>query len=360
MKQSLLPLAICLLVVVGPAFAEGDSRFGAVDALLAEARQAMVAAANPPALSARAREEFERKCSAGFSLEAVAVDRAAFPINDTSPLILGMIDNIRSYYECEAFSRREPDACRALPRYQPTNQPNEYESRCRSSYIRSRLIQLNVAGRRDAAKVCEALPFSAEDLHTTSVAEECDWMTDRVPDPHCQDPISPKLEVIDVKDCLAHRVLFADEEKCDSIKDAPIAEVTRGIYMARCRDSAAYRKAYQARDINRCGDSLVCRMLMGGDVCGRHKEKFKAGFCSFRAREEMRLETARALRRGRTEAVFARLDGLMEGFEPKSEPGYASRFAAYRALRDEFDQSMKGSVAFQAEAQARPSEQTRH
>lgn len=376
--KSLLLSAVFLFLAGIPASAQEtsptlDSRLQSMDALLARVRETAdqmdAWPALPPGsaatqdfetLSALAQKRLEQRCENDFSLEAVEKNAAAFPLNDTSPPILEMIDSIRHYYECRAFTRRQPDLCRALPRYQPTNQPDDYEARCRTSYVRSRVIQLNAAGRRDAAKICEALPFSSDDLYESTPREECNWMLDKEMDRHCKAPISPSLDVIDIKDCLAHHVIHASPVNCAAIKEAPIAEVTRSIYHARCQDALAYRTAFRSKDAGRCGASLVCRMLLGENICGRHLEKFKGSYCRYWAQDNLKKEidflfaeyeslrkrnqdTAQLIRqrRDQAETLLAQLDSMMERFEPKSQPDYVSRRNDYRALRRKFEEAMR-------------------
>lgn len=385
MNLGTLSLAVLLLVPAGAACAQqappvtasrgSDARLQNMDSLLAQAQEAAAqvdAMAGLPqdsfsvddieTLSNAAQRNLDRKCRADFSLEAVEKDVSAFPLNDGRTPISTMIDSIRHYYECRAFTQHKPQLCEALPRYQPSNQPDDYVARCRTSYVRFRVIQLNAARRPDAAKACMTLPLSADDLYETNLREECAWMTDPRPDAHCKAPISPALDTIDIKDCLAHHVLHASPANCAAIQEAPTAEVTRSIYHARCRDALAYRLAYQSHDIGRCGGSAVCRMLMGENVCGQHLEKFKEAFCSFWTRENLkkevdllsaqqevsrrqRIEAAQELlrRRSQVQVLLAQLGEMVENFEPKSQPDYISRRDHYRSLRKRIEGSLRSA-----------------
>lgn len=223
-------------------------------------------------------------------------------IPGTNSPIVGMVDGIRRYYECEAFLQRKPDLCRELDRYQDwefygskiktPNKPDDLEAYCRSINNNYIILQLNVAGRRDAAQVCETLPFTREELGDRSLRDECEWMTSQTPDPGCRAPISPELGRLEIEDCVAHFVLHPDGKNCASIDYAPLTEGARAIYRARCRDALAYRRASRSKTAGSCWHSLACRMLMGERICGRYLEGFKGEFCRFWAQRAL-LQEAR-------------------------------------------------------------------
>lgn len=316
-------LNACLLSLAVAAFARAESRYEPIDALLARL-------ADSHEIASPERRGLERKCLADFSIDSIAREKTPPLIYGTKSPIAGLVDGIRRYYECEAFTQGKPDLCKALVRYQnwevygdtikTTNRSDDLEAYCRSINNNFIVIRLNVAGRPDAAKACEALPFTREELGDKSLPDECEWMTTKTPDPGCRSPISPALGRQEIEDCVAHGVLHADEGACPLIDDAPLTEGARAIYRARCKDAAAYRRAFRAKDASRCGGSLVCRTLMGEKVCSRHLDRFRGEFC--------RSWTQRKLR----EILFIELEKLLAGFEPKWDPGYVTRREAYREL----------------------------
>jgi hypothetical protein len=200
-----------------------------------------------------------------------------------------MVDGIRRYYECEAFLRGDPGICGKLARYQKwevygdkiktENRQRDFEVYCRSLNNNLIVIRLNVTGRKDAAKICAALPFTEEELGDRSVEDECQWMTEPTPDPQCQGAISPALGVLEIEDCVSHFVFHADEKTCPLIDGAPLSPGARSVYRKQCDEVALYRKAHKAKDVRRCGASLGCRMLMGENVCSRHLEGFREEYC---------------------------------------------------------------------------------
>jgi hypothetical protein len=331
MRAIFPPLAGVLLAVLGAVPVRAGADLKAMDDLLGQARplvarfEEMVKPdeSRPPAAGseARASPELERlreRCLADFSRERMLGARIDFPIDDD------LSDSLRRYHECEAFSRKDVGFCRGLNRYS-TSKQKDLADRCRINYNRYVVTQLNITGRPDAAKVCESLSFSADDLYGTSLREECAWQTGE-PDPNCKDLLAPSLGYTEVKDCLIHPIYHGDGRVCPLIKKARITCAQCVLnYETMCLEASAYRRAYEAKDASLCGDSLGCRMLMGEKVCGGRLEEVGARFCRLRARKEF------------LEALLARLGGLIEGFHPESEPGYAARRDEYRSLRGRSD-----------------------
>jgi hypothetical protein len=377
-----LPLALLFLASSNGAYAADDSRLKAVDALLLQARPLVArfeetvnavlpvlrtpSETAPDELTRLARKRLQENCSSDFSINVKTGRKKSFPtakmIHELEPYqIGGMLHQIQRYYECEAFMQRKPDLCLAMARYQSATQPDETNC-CLISYVRSSVIQMNVTGRPDAAKTCESLPFPPFTLDGRSPREECAWMTSKEPRAGCKNALDPTLQDEEAKDCLTGAILRADESVCAIIKDAPLPPESQAIYKERCDDMLGLRKAYPANDPELCGDSLVCRMMMGEKVCDRRLAIVKDQFCSLwsrhktpetaagmlAAQESLRKKKAEALallkeRRSQLDGLFAQAAQLLEDFEPKSEPGYISRQSAYKALRQDFAHPLEAS-----------------
>lgn len=380
-----------------PAAFSADPRFKAADALfsrvgtmltaleglrgsIASTMKAVEASASGD-LSAQARKRLQQKCLADFSIAVIAAHKTPPLVYGSKSPIDGMVDSIRRYYECEAFSRRKPALCGELSRYQnweseaydpvsklygnkikTQNKPEDFRGLCAGNYKNFSIIQLLVAGRADAVEVCKTLPFTPEDLRGTNLQKECELMTSPKPDPHCKRPRSPDMGEEELMACLEDDFLRADESACPSLtKDVPfLTKESRVIYQSRCQDLAAYRRAYRAKDAKRCGNSLVCRMLMGEDVCDRYLDKLKGEYCRSWTQENLKTavdilseeqrtsrmrisEIAETLkqRQAEVEALLSGLSNELENFEPKSDPAFASRIEAYRALRGKVDKLVK-------------------
>jgi hypothetical protein len=333
-----------------------DLRLKAIDDLLSRARPLVAkllipslrldGRIPPQELESRARRQLQEKCAADFSIDFFTEQEMTSPIND-------VVWDLRRYYECQAFSQRQPDICRAILRYKSLDRSGDLnlEEKCRVRYIHYTLIQLNVADRPDAAKVCETMPFPSYALDGDTPQEECAWMTAQKPDPACKNPADPALGEAVIKDCLGQRILHADEEACALVEKVSLPDSVRPIYRRRCADAASFRTAYLAKDAGLCGNSLVCRMMMGENICDQYLERMRLNFCPLWVGEKLKDAVAR-LPSGRespdarqAEALLSRLDGLMQRFEPKDEPGYLSRREAYNALLKKLEKSLKRSIS---------------
>lgn len=297
-----------------------------------------------------------RKCLEDFSIEVIAGHKTPPLVYGSKSPIPGMVDGIRRYYECEAFLQRRPDICDALARYQnwevygetikTVNKPDDLAYMCRTSYIRLSLIKLNAAGRPDAARVCETLPFhaSSEHLFFPTLREECAWMTMRQPIAECANPVDPALGE-DAMDCIQHRIVHSDASACPLIEKAPLTPGARAIYQAWCLEAAAYSKAFRAKDAGLCGEILTCRMLMGEKVCDRHLNKLKEDYCRSGAQKKRARssETDEPIKRrqAQIDALLLRLGDELANFERKSDPAFVSRAEAYGVLRKKAEQAAR-------------------
>lgn len=230
-----------------------------------------------------------RQCLEDFSIETISRHEKPPVLRGTRSPLPGMLEALGNYYGCSAFIARKPDLCRELTRYQDWEVPLErvktgnapllLEADCRSLYNLWTVIQLNVFRRPDAAQICQALPFSEEELGATDVKEECAWMLGSEPDAHCLVDVSPSLGKKEIEDCASYYTLHPGEKNCAAIRTLPLTEGARAVYYARCLDALAYRKAYKAKDAGLCGRSLACRALMGENVCRRHLDRLKEDYC---------------------------------------------------------------------------------
>jgi hypothetical protein len=327
-------------------------------------------------LTSEAKKNLQEKCSADFSID--------FILSNKSSASLGKIaKDLWHYYECEAFSQRKVALCKAaavspLTGFYKSAAPSRLESDCQAEYIYHSLIQLNVSNRPDALKACETLPFPSDFLDPGDTQKgECLQLLSKEPEAGCKNPVSPDLGKEGIENCLTHRILHGDESVCPLIKDAPLPEDSRAALQERCRDAAAYRKAYQTKDAGRCLDSLACRMMMGEKICGRHLDRAQRIFCPIWTQEKLKdavviLTAERQAvqknssnvmgmlkqRREQVDDFFTQLSALMNGFEPKSEPGYVTRKEAFKTLSNKFNQSLKKASPRPPQAPLPPSRRT--
>jgi hypothetical protein len=179
---------------------------------------------------------------------------------------------------------------------------------------------------KSGLKACLSLPFSEDDLEGTSRREECSRVISEKIEKRCLRPQRASLGTTALKDCLSHHVYHADEERCALIEESPLPADVRAVYQGRCREAALFRLAHRFSDAEKCGDSPVCRMLMGQDICRRHLEAARPDICRAWSREKVKKD------------VVAKIDALMRAFEPKSHPGYRLRRSRYeeklKALRE--------------------------
>lgn len=347
-------------VVIAPA---GDEhRLQAIDALLAEIQPMMaefeefLSVSAPELKIARVtgsgglvpqkEKELLRRCSGDFSIDEVIGGKTTFPIDS-------MMWDLRRYHDCEAFTRRKPDLCKELAGYRPQTPHPNMEAGCRDSYNRYTVAQLNITGRPDAAKICETLSFSSLILDGEGPEVECAFETAK-PDPECKNVIIRKKPAGtgELEDCILQSILNGEGSVCAQIDD----QKENGYEKKMCQDTAAYRRAFHAKDAGRCGDSLVCRMLMGEKICSQHLAKVRLEFCRLWAQEKQKdsvsalaREREAALKRGseimealkqhraRVDAIFIKLGTLLEGIKLKSDQGYVSRLRAYKLLSEKFD-----------------------
>lgn len=215
-----------------------------------------------------------QRCSADFSIDAVIKGKTAFPVDS-------MLSDLRRYHMCEAFSRRAPELCKTLALYRPEKPQPNMEASCLDGYNRYTVTQLNITGRPDAAKICEALPLSAGDLDGEGPEVECAFQTSK-PDPHCKNLMASKPKVSgELEDCFMQNILNGEGSVCPQIDD----EVSHHVSREWCLDAAAYRSAFEAKDAGRCAGLLGCRMLMGEKVCAEHLAKVRREFCRLQMQE---------------------------------------------------------------------------
>lgn len=362
-----------------PALLGTDSRFKSMDEVIARVR-AMTSqfeefintslltlkAAQPSSsedLATQAEKRLQQKCLSDFSIGLIAGEKAPLPVDSL------MVD-LQRYHACEAFTQRKPDLCKELvTRYRPKEPHPHIEINCLGDYNRYVIIQLNITGRPDAAKVCGTLPLLGFALEGQTLQEECAFQTAPV-DSRCKNlTFSRTAGGAEREECIQQGILNGDESAC-SLISAPSGDKgdKEGDYQYTkriCQDAVAYRKAYQAKDAVRCGDSLACRMLMGEKVCGRYLANIRQAFCRFWT-QERRKDAVSILaeeqevyrrrgsdiieglkqRRAQLEVSFLQLETFLESFEPKSEPDYVSRINSYKILRRKFEQSLKKAREF--------------
>lgn len=309
-----------LLLVVGLLAAVRSNAFASSSLGLKEADSLIQQAQSLGLSPAAQRKSLEARCLSGMA-HAELMEEARRLVLDNS-----LSDDLRQYHECEAFSRRDPGLCDALARF-PFSRQKDMVPRCRTSYIRSSVIALNVTKNPKAAEACRALPLSEDDLYQTTLEKECSWMTTPALEERCRNPSSPPLEIFQIKDCLAHHVYHADKRRCAMIERAPLPQSVLTVYRKRCRDAAAYRRAYRSRNAALCGDSLACRMLMGESVCPLYRERFRGKFCELWARRKV------------MEGLLTQISAVLERPELQRDSDWAARQNMYEALRKNFAES---------------------
>lgn len=295
-----------------------EAGFKEVEALLREGSE-------EPAAS-RGRRRLLKRCLSDFSIERVVGDREFHDKNMTR-----VIDDVRRYYSCEAFTRNDPDFfCKKLNTYWPLPPQRMLTDNCIDQYNLYTVVRLNVSRNPKARQICETLSLNALYLDGpwggSTVQEECLFQT-TPPGPGCRGITDARVRnalfPVGTENCLMQHVLFGEGDGgyCRYLKDSGI----RNIPEQWCLDVVAYRKAYEANEIGLCGESLPCRMLMGKKVCRDHLEGLKQDYCRGWSGRQLGSEAA---------AKLARLGELLDAFEPKSDPGYASLRGVYEALRE--------------------------
>ncbi len=188
------------------------------------------------------------------------------------------MDDATLYYSCLAFSSNRPQACAPLKafavniHYQgggPPNRPATYDTICLSSFYDLQMSRAGIAGDfREMAKACERHNAVGGDFKRSSTRKACALLAELSRDPvaacRALDPYfaSAASKPFCVKEL---RFLTGDSSLCAALGTEPVN-------FEICRGNAAFRKAYPTRDRARCGDSIICRVLMGGgsELCGTY------------------------------------------------------------------------------------------
>lgn len=259
----------------------------------------IVSAADHGGFSSRAEKKLYKKCLSGFSIEAAVADKEYHDKN-----MMRIIEDVRRYYSCEAFTRNNPEFfCKKLNEHWSLPPQRFLADNCIDYYNLYTVARLNITGNPDAKKICETLSISAYYLDGPwgggTVKEECRLQTTppgpgcrecflpgAKPGPACRDVKNPRNPLVfpqGAEDCLMKHVLFGEGDVCHWIPRSNI----RNISEQWCRDIVAYRKAYEAGKERVCGQSLPCRMLMGQNVCEGHLEALRRDFCRVLTRRKM-------------------------------------------------------------------------
>jgi formylglycine-generating enzyme required for sulfatase activity len=318
---ALTALLLTAPLLAAPVPSNGEARFKEIDSLLDQTRVLLARIGAPAGALGNAplspeEEALRRDCLAEPSLKLMLRGRTAVPIYGMDALREGL----RAYLKCEAFTQGKQSLCATMTRDWPLPPQNDFESTCLESYNYYAVTRLNITGQPNAAKTCETLTLSPGELDGTNQREECAFQTSR-PDPDCRQAIAADPESPRAHGCVEQGAFNGDESVCPLVK----AETSR----RRCQDGAAYRKAYSAKDVRLCEDSLGCRMLMGERVCARHLAAIREPFCGLWSADKL------------AASLSSRLKAALDAFEPKSAPGYAARRRSADSLDAEIEKSFK-------------------
>lgn len=230
----------------------------------------------------RAQKKLFKRCLSDFSIEKVVADTGFHDKN-----MMRVIDDVRRYYSCRAFTENNPDVfCKKLNEHWTLPPQRILTDNCIDQYNLYTVIRLNVTGNPKAREICQSLSLNALYLDGpwggSTVEEECLYQT-TPPGPGCKDVADARVRnalfPIGTENCLMQHVMFGEggDEVCRSLKDSGV----RNIPEQWCLDIMAYRKAYEAGKVRLCAGSLPCRMLMGQDVCEGHLDGLRRDYCRF-------------------------------------------------------------------------------
>jgi formylglycine-generating enzyme required for sulfatase activity len=292
-----------------------------------------------------------------------------------------LMRSVRAFYSCEAYLQKKPDLCKVLGRKpgwvaQDTRLVND----CMDLHNYYSLAQLNISGRPDGKRLCETLPLSALDLDSSGAGgnpqEACVELMAK-PGAYCKERLKgqwvPEKDDELIEGCVVLSIRHGDGSVCSQFKgDFENWELLTD-RQEWCFATAAYRKAYYGKDVELCGDSKGCRMLMGENICSDFlyaslresclagtEEKQKTLMSAMKAdREAARRQGSKVRKkisrqRARLEKEFSKLEEALNRFDAEGSASYISRRDSFESLRRGFykfmDVAMKKSPLIEAVA----------
>lgn len=377
-RKVFLPLAVCLgLAVPSLRAQEGDpARLKELDVVLKRLSAAasdiknLIETSLPQLEAAQAQAQrgaggpmtvadyvrlAEKECAGKFSVN----DLKASQVPET------LITDLVEYHECRAAVTRSPAACDALAPFKSKARPDDVNA-CKRDCANFILARSIISKSPDAMDRCRELMAKSDppdQFSQQNIPKACAIM------------IGPgdALTICSKLSALARSPMDAQElqECAENIgmlkgESAPCAALdSRSPKARRCLALAAAKKAQARGDAKLCGDSPFCRLVMGdAGACGAYVKRLRGEVCRASAQEQAplfeqmvrqkgsastptgptrfeQIQAKVALKKQDVDALVMQVSADIEGFEPKTMPGFPERKERFRAIIAPLDQAMK-------------------
>lgn len=200
-----------------------------------------------------------------------------------------LTDPLTSYYVCSSLVAGDSGSCAELEKMdrKPSADPNRRDKTlaqtCRMEFDEDRMAKAFIAGDADAQKFCEidlrqlrGKPlFKPGRLGPACADFAKNWDKPALACEHMRREFAGSPKDAGMDPCEVEIGVFSGERSACAAGDFPDR-------IRHCLDFAAFRTARGAADPKLCGESGICRALMGQGLraCRGYADKIRSAFCS--------------------------------------------------------------------------------